>query len=177
MPPLFYGLTQFVEVQLIMWCCRSIPYPFHQVLDSKSPLGIDRSFYTDVKDDIPWLVNANMAIKRAQEDARAEKLIRSSLQSSVVLILPEADKVIFNKYINDLASIFVVSSVALEGEPKGDWLFSAEFDAPSGKGMTWVLPPKDAKCPRCWRYVAPAEDELCTRCEDIVGLKEDRVGK
>lgn len=35
-------------------------------------------------------------------------------------------------------------------------------------GTVLVLPPEQAKCPRCWRYVAPAEDELCGRCEDVV---------
>jgi len=126
-----------------------------------------------------------MAIKRAQEDARAQRLIKSSLKSSVVLTLPEQAKDIFEKYKDDLETIFVVSSVALENltgsdllEAKwsnwreGEWSFFAEFDVPGGKGTAWVLPPKDAKCPRCWRYVAPVEDELCARCDDAVGEKE-----
>jgi isoleucyl-tRNA synthetase len=173
-----------------MMHCRSAPYPFHQILDPKSPLGIDRSQYVDIQEDIPWLLNANMAIKRAQEDARTQKLIKSSLQSSVVLILPEQSKDMFEKYIDDLEAIFVVSSVALENaagsdllETKlSDWLegarsFSAEFDVPGGKGTAWVLPPKDAKCPRCWRYVAPVEDELCARCDDLVGEKKSPLPK
>jgi isoleucyl-tRNA synthetase len=160
--------------------CRSARYPFHQILDPESPLGIDRSQYTDIEEDIPWLLNANMAIKRAQEDARAQKLIKSSLQSSVVLALPEQSKDIFEKYKDDLEAIFVVSSVALENAVgndlfKGKWSFSAEFDVPGGKGTAWVLPPEDAKCPRCWRYVAPVEDELCTRCDDLVGEKKKPV--
>jgi isoleucyl-tRNA synthetase len=158
-------------------CCRSALYPFHQTLNPKSPLGIDRSLYTDIEEDIPWLLNANMAIKRAQEDGRTQKLMKSSLQSSVVLTLPEQSKGIFEKYKDDLEVIFVASSVALENAagsvlPESEWRFSAEFDVPGGKGTAWVLPPKEAKCPRCWRYVAPVEDDLCTRCEDIVGEKK-----
>lgn len=164
--------------------CRSAPYPFHQILDPKSPLGINRSLYTDVEEHIPWLLNANMAIKRAQEDARAQKLVKSSLESSVVLTLPEQASTIFEKYTDDLEAIFVVSSVTLETaggsdllESKwsdwreGEWSFSAKFDVPGGKGTAWVLPPKDAKCPRCWRYMAPVEDELCARCDDLIGEK------
>ncbi len=118
-----------------------------------------------------------MAIKRAQEDARAQKLMKSSLQSSVVLALPEQAEPIFEKYKDDLEAIFVVSSVALEnaaanGLLESEWRFSAEFEVPGGKGTAWVLPPKDAKCPRCWRYVAPAEDALCARCDNLVGEKQ-----
>ena len=49
-----------------------------------------------------------------------------------------------------------------------EWKFKAEFDVPGGKGTAWVLPPKEAKCPRCWKYVAPAENELCGRCAEVV---------
>ena len=92
----------------------------------------------------------------------------------MVLSLPEQAMDIFRKYKDDLEAIFVVSSVALENTAgnnpsESDWIYSAEFDVPGGKGTAWVLPPKDAKCARCWRYVAPAEDELCTRCDDLVG--------
>jgi len=127
-----------------------------------------------------------MAIKRAQEDGRTQKLMKSSLQSSVMLTLPEQSKRIFEKYKDDLEAIFVVSSVALENAagsvlPESEWSFSAEFDVPGGKGTAWVLPPKEAKCPRCWRYVAPAEDDLCARCQDIVGekksLKKNRISR
>jgi isoleucyl-tRNA synthetase len=129
-----------------------------------------------------------MAIKRAQEDARAQKLIKSSLKSSVVLTLPEQAKDIFKKYEEDLEAIFVVSSVALESTAgsdllqakrndwlKGEWSFSVEFDVPGGGGTAWVLPPKHSKCPRCWRYVAPVEDELCARCDDLLQEKERPV--
>jgi len=119
-----------------------------------------------------------MAIKRAQEGARTQKLMASSLQSSVVLTLPEQARDIFEKYKDDLEAIFVVSSVALEDNAGSslldtEWKFSAEFDVPGGKGTAWVLPPKEAKCPRCWRYVAPVEDHLCARCENIIGEKEN----
>jgi isoleucyl-tRNA synthetase len=148
-------------------------YPFHRTLDDPiiAPSRAVRD--PNLLTDLPWLLNANTAIKTAQEDARAKKIIGSSLESSVVLELPEQARQVFERYQDELEGIFVVSSAELAknqgGELEGDWKFSAEFDAPGGKGTAWVLPPRDNKCPRCWRYVAPVEDELCKRCEDAVG--------
>lgn len=165
---------------------RNIQHPLHQILDPKQPLAIERSLYADVEPDIHWLLNANTAIKTAQEEARAAKLIGSSLQSCVILEMPETAKAMFDKYLEDLEAIFVVSSVELAGAgakaeasvgssaeadvSRGrDWEFSAEFDVPGGgKGVAHVMPPKQAKCPRCWRYVASTEEELCKRCEEVV---------
>ena len=144
-------------------------HPFHRTLDqpltSRHPKIDDK-----IKDDVPWLLSANAAIKTAQEEARAQKLVGSSLQSSVVLKLPESAKELFGRYADELYSIFVVSSVDLNAEVEGEWKFSAEFDTPGGKGVAWVLPPRQAKCPRCWRYVALADDELCERCDGVVSV-------
>ena len=144
-------------------------HPFHRNLDQ--PLT-SRNLVVDekIRDDVPWLLNANAAIKTAQEEARAQKTVGSSLQSAVVLHLPESARELFGRYEDELESIFVVSSVEINGEVEGEWKFSAEFDALGEKGVAWVLPPKSAKCPRCWIYVAPAEDELCKRCEEVVSL-------
>jgi isoleucyl-tRNA synthetase len=148
-------------------------HPFHRTLDDPIITPSKAVRDPNLLTDIPWLLNANTAIKTAQEDARGKKIIGSSLESSVVLELPEQARQVFERYRDELEGIFVVSSAELAkkqgGESEGDWKFSAEFDAPGGKGTAWVLPPRDNKCPRCWRYVAPVEDELCKRCEDAVG--------
>jgi isoleucyl-tRNA synthetase len=144
-------------------------HPFHRTLDgplTSRPLETNEN----IRKDVPWLLNANTAIKTSQEQARAAKLIGSSLESSVVLLIPPAAKKVFDRYADELDSIFVVSSVEIDGQVEGAWKYSADFDAPGGKGTAWVLPPKDSKCPRCWRYVAPSKDELCKRCEDIVSV-------
>ena len=144
-------------------------HPLHRTLDL--PLtSRDMKADEKIRDDIPWLLNANTAIKTAQEEARAQKIVGSSLQSSVVLKIPESASELFDRYEDELDSIFVVSSVDINGEVEGEWKFSAEFDAPGGKGIAYVLPPKEAKCPRCWRYAAPAEDNLCKRCEAAVSV-------
>jgi isoleucyl-tRNA synthetase len=143
-------------------------HPFHRTLDT--PI-ISPERYTKNEgliQDLPWLLNANNAIKTAQEDARAKKLIGSSLESSIVLQLPAQAQELFGRYADELDAIFVVSSVDLNGTAEGEWKYSSDFDAPGGKATAWVLPPKDKKCPRCWRYVALVEDELCMRCEKVV---------
>ena len=113
-------------------------------------------------------MKANDAVKAAQEEARGQKLVGSSLQSAVVFDLPAEARAIFQRYESELETMFVVSSVELDGATDTDWKFSEQFETPGGKGVAWVVPPKEAKCPRCWRYVAPVEDELCGRCKDVV---------
>jgi isoleucyl-tRNA synthetase len=145
-------------------------HPFHRTLDDPI-ISPDRYTKNDtLLADLPWLLSANAAIKIAQEQARAAKIIGSSLESSVVLELPSEASEVFQRYADELEKIFVVSSVEMNGEKEGLWSYYSAFDAPGGKATAWVLPPKDKKCPRCWRYVAPKEDELCGRCEEAVSL-------
>jgi isoleucyl-tRNA synthetase len=144
-------------------------HPFHRTLEdpltARNPKPPER-----VRGDIPWLLSANTAIKTAQEEARARKLMGSSLESSLILQLPPQARQLFDRYADELDSIFVVSSVGMNGPVEGAWKFSSEFVTPDGEGIgvAWVVPAKDSKCPRCWRYVAPAEDVLCKRCEEVV---------
>ncbi|KAI9846933.1 MAG: isoleucine-tRNA ligase [Thelocarpon superellum] len=147
--------------------------------------------------DLPWLLAANAAIKAAQEQARTKKDMGSSLQSSVVLsfsVPPPSTASsstaskgygLFNSYLSELDSLFVVSSVTLtttrlEDSDSIQSGFSASyaqaFDTPDGPGSATahILPPTKAKCARCWRYVAPLGTPeldlvLCGRCEDVVG--------
>jgi isoleucyl-tRNA synthetase len=151
---------------------EKLVHPFHQTLDdpiSRRNLKAPK----EIQDDIPWLMNANTAIKTAQEVARKEKLLGSSLESSVVLHLPPgATRDLFKRYASELDSIFVVSSVRFGGtvnyETPAPWKFRRRFAAQGGQGSAWVMPPGGEKCPRCWRYVRFTAEELCERCEDVV---------
>ncbi|KAK4129761.1 isoleucyl-tRNA synthetase [Parathielavia appendiculata] len=121
--------------------------------------------------DVPVLMRAHAAIKAALELARGDKVLGSSLQCAVVLEVPEGGVLqALERYTDELEAMFVVSSVGLNGAvPEGvEWKYSEEFELEGKQCKAWVLPPKQAKCPRCWRYVAPKEDELCGRCEDVV---------
>jgi isoleucyl-tRNA synthetase len=145
-------------------------HPFHRTLDDPI-ISPNRNVRDDnLLTDLPWLLNANTAVKTAQEEARGKKIIGSSLESSVVLQLPSQALGVFERYADELETIFVVSSVKSGGEVEGAWKYCCDFDVPGGKGTAWVVPPEEHKCPRCWRYVAPVEDELCTRCEEVFSV-------
>jgi len=146
---------------------EELTHPFHQGHDE--PFTARNLHISEhIAKDIPWIMSAKTAIQTAQEEARKEKVIGSSLESSLVLSLPNESLEIFSPYADELDSIFVVSSAQINTEVEGAWRYSAEFDVPGGKGTAWIVPPKDSKCPRCWRFVAPTEDELCKRCNDVV---------
>ncbi|KAL2060618.1 hypothetical protein VTL71DRAFT_9259 [Oculimacula yallundae] len=153
-------------------------HPFHRTLDEPI-ISKEREVQIDgnIANDIPWLFNANAAIKSAQEEARANKHIGSSLESSVTLYIPAESHVLFQRYADELAAIFVVSSVdvksieGLEDVERGEggkWMYSKSFETVGGMATARVSPPRECKCPRCWRYVANVEEELCARCEDAV---------
>lgn len=172
---LFYGLLRMLTPitpslveeawdHLPPWMkAENLVHPFHRTTESSRPES-----NLDLLKDAQWLSSAMAAIRTAQEEARKAKIIGSSLESSVILELPDESLPLFERYADELESIFVVSSVQLNGSIAGAWKFSAQFDAPGGIATAWILPPEDSKCPRCWRYVSHAEDELCNRCNDIV---------
>jgi isoleucyl-tRNA synthetase len=159
-----------------------LEHPLHRTLqDGIVNLYCAKSieFPATIERDISAITGAKSAISTALEEARGQKLIGSSLQSSVVLSIPSGNPLsTFQNYLNELEAIFVVSSIEL-GDGKGvvedrkpEWHFMAEFEVGGQKAEAWVLPPKDHKCPRCWRYVAPVEDELCGRCDEEVKIVE-----
>jgi isoleucyl-tRNA synthetase len=128
----------------------------------------------DMENNIHFVTSINTAIKLAQEEARAQKLIGSSLESSAILIITPDMQPTYEKLADELATMFVVSSVDAftnSEEPETKWKFQAKVPAGGSFGDTqvWVVPAKDAKCPRCWRFVAPV-NELCERCENIVNV-------
>ncbi|KAH8883635.1 isoleucyl-tRNA synthetase [Thozetella sp. PMI_491] len=152
---------------------RSVLHPLQQLytapLMDPGRLVNDES---ELRGAIPILMEAHGSIKAILELARAEKLLGSSLGGSVVLEVPEGPALsTLEKYKDELEAIFVVSSVDLNTEVPADasWRYSQGFELAGSKCNVTVIPPREHKCPRCWRYVAPVEDELCGRCESVVG--------
>lgn len=130
-----------------------------------------------LKEAIPVLLTAHSAVKSALEEARTAKYVGSSLQSSVVFRVPDGSMTLkmLEPVTSELEAIFVVSQVDVEiGDGTYDpsegqeWSCQASFGVGDETIKVWVLPPKEHKCPRCWRYVSPQEDQLCKRCEDVV---------
>lgn len=167
-------------------------YPFHQVWTDRSGLsnGPGDPWQNDqLKNDLPYLLQANAAVKNAQERARSEKKMGSSLQSFVVLHFPEITKDVeirglelFNRYRDDLETLFVVSKMEISVGPlpsaiiTAEWCYKAEFDIRGSKVFAYVYSPQKAKCVRCWKYTVPSDvgeqTPLCDRCEGVVrGLR------
>ncbi|KAI0149711.1 isoleucyl-tRNA synthetase [Hypoxylon sp. NC0597] len=150
----------------------SLVHPLHQLYADPviDPSRLTRDL-TSLRKDIPVLMSVHAAIKSGLENARGDKVLGSSLQSSVLLDVADSPtRDVLQTYADELEAMFVVSSVeinaALPVDP--EWRYTQEFEVDGVKGTVVVLPPKQAKCPRCWRYVAPEEDKLCHRCEDVV---------
>ncbi|KAB8290372.1 hypothetical protein EYC80_010805 [Monilinia laxa] len=177
--PITPCLVEEVWNHLPAWMAAENPvHPFHREFHDSiiSPSRLSAEEILSIEQDIPWLLSAHTAIKTAQEEARSQKIIGSSLESSVLLDLPSQSQEVFKRYADELENIFVVSSVEIGGDAnRGDWKFSAPLSPPGSpkqdfEGKVWVLPPKDKKCSRCWRYLAPVEDELCGRCDNITAV-------
>ncbi len=160
-------------------------YPFHRVWKLGDRCNV--SWQNDqLRMDLPYLLQANAAVKRAQERARCAKRIGSSLQSLVVLrfnkILENVEDIgleLFKRYQGDLDTLFVVSKVEIcagslpSSASTAEWSYEDEFDIGGSKVSIHVYPPQEAKCVRCWKYTASPEPSdqilLCDRCEEVVG--------
>lgn len=124
-----------------------------------------------VRKDQSIITEVHGAVKATLEDARTAKALGSSLQSAVYLEVEDGKAAaVLGRYMDELHDIFVVSSVQVN-EPLPEnpaWAFQKEFEIQDAKVNVHVLPPKQEKCSRCWRYMAPKEDALCGRCEEVV---------
>ncbi|KAM6537531.1 isoleucine-tRNA ligase [Fusarium falciforme] len=125
-----------------------------------------------LRNDTAVISEVHSAVKATLEQARADKVLGSSLQCSVNLVVEEGKTLaVLGRYLDELETMFVVSSVEVNQpvSENADWSYSQEFEIQDAKVKVHVQPPKQEKCSRCWRYVAPAEDALCGRCEHVVG--------
>ncbi|KAL2864341.1 isoleucine--tRNA ligase ISM1 [Aspergillus lucknowensis] len=161
-------------------------HPLRRVVMDPAREWQETSLGTDYQD----IVAVHSVIKTIQEKARSLKQVGSSLQSFVHIRLPNGtdNSSVLRRYLDELADIFVVSSVTLgetdEAIPdaitKAEWQHSEEYELPNGKkGTVYVFSPQASKCPRCWRYVISEEEaaaeRVCNRCEEVVeGLNESR---
>ncbi|EFW98484.1 isoleucyl-tRNA synthetase [Grosmannia clavigera kw1407] len=183
--PIFLGLMRMLAPVVPMlveeawdhapaWLTESTLHPLRELY--KAPL-IDVARLpgdeAQLRQAIPVVMAAHAAVKAASERARTDKVLGSSLQCSVVLEVPVSSAAeLLNELGAELDAMFVVSSVAVNAAvPDHDsvaWRYAAPFEVAGDNCTAWVLPPRQAKCPRCWRYVAEEEDQLCGRCADVV---------
>jgi isoleucyl-tRNA synthetase len=130
---------------------------------------------------LPLIAAINTAVKSAQERARADKKMGSSLDSDVSITLDDADTItLLQPLASQLAEILVVSNLHFHRDGAAQSTVGWSTDAPIQDadskviGTAYIYAPKDRKCARCWRYLVVQEHaELCRRCESVVKeLKE-----
>ena len=112
-------------------------------------------------------------VLKALEEARAEKVIGQSLAADITVYADEKTKAFLSGMKDELATIFIVSRVAL----------ADMADAPEGavEGeivKTLVAPAAGEKCERCWIYTDDigsdaAHPTLCARCAGVVSKIEE----
>ncbi|KAI1323752.1 isoleucyl-tRNA synthetase [Xylariaceae sp. FL0255] len=167
----------------------SLIHPLHQLytdpLIDPSHLSLDQDV---LRKDMSVLMSVHSAVKVALEQARRAGHVKSSLQSAVDIHTPTDSSVpltttvldVLNRHSDELASIFVVSSVRINSpgtengreDTEESFVHREKIWETVQDSYVEVFPPEHAMCPRCWRYVAPAEDTLCGRCEDIVQAQD-----
>ncbi|KAL7787379.1 tRNA synthetases class I domain-containing protein [Trichoderma ceciliae] len=120
---------------------------------------------------LPILSAVHDAVKAGLEQGRESKALGSSLQCSLnICVNDDRLAAVLEEYLDELDAMFVVSSVELNSPlstEAHDWCHSKEFTVDGIQGVVHVLPPKQSKCSRCWRYLAEEEDGLCGRCEEV----------
>lgn len=104
-------------------------------------------------------------VKKVLEQARADKLIGSSLEAGLTLYCNEEIYNFLNAIpMDELADLFIVSQVRLE---KGEGGVKGVVD---GLGVQ-AEHAAGAKCLRCWKYeTTVGENGLCPRCAKVLGM-------
>lgn len=143
---------------------------FTSPLIDESRLTVDR---TNLRKQLPIISAVHDAVKSGLEQAREAKAVGSSLQCSVVIQTAHEQLIkTLGEYSDELDVIFVVSSVELNSRlpASPEWAYTVDFAVNEAVGTVHVLPPKQHKCSRCWKYTAQEEkdDALCARCGEVV---------
>jgi len=110
--------------------------------------------------DMERLLGFREKVLKELEKAREAKLIGNSLESSVTLKAPAADAAFLEARKDDLATLFIVSAVAVEKGAGDDLVIEVT------KATGW-------KCERCWNFsthvgTSPDYPTFCARCEKVV---------
>ncbi len=148
--------------------------------ESESFTSVHTSEFIPVKEEYKdsalaerWdkIIKLRKEVTKALELARTNKLIGHSLNAAVTLDLPEDLKQLLAPYMEDLRSIFIVSSVTADSVDADACYTSEEIEGLKIK----VESSSNEKCERCWVHdstVGTYEDHpgICKRCYDA--LKE-----
>ncbi|KIJ34831.1 hypothetical protein M422DRAFT_233237 [Sphaerobolus stellatus SS14] len=136
-----------------------------------------------VERDMKTLFKVRTTVLNLLEQARTDKLVRSSLEAGVDIILPDGVDFVKPREVETLfeqesflPTLFIVSDVSLgfpidEGgaidSPTWSVSETVDIEGSNGKMHICVRPAKAQKCPRCWTYTKE-EGDLCGRCAEVL---------
>ncbi|KAL6298677.1 isoleucyl-tRNA synthetase [Sparassis latifolia] len=136
----------------------------------------------NAEQDMNQLFCVRGGVMAAMEEARQAKLLKSSLEAEVLLLvpddIPEESTLIslLGREENFLKTLFIVSDAYLAtegslGTQSPDWLYTRSLPIQRDSDLeirVLVRPAALSKCPRCWTYTRPKDDLLCKRCSDVL---------
>jgi isoleucyl-tRNA synthetase len=107
---------------------------------------------------------------KALEQARRAQLIGHPLDARVILHPPESLKPLLSDQASELATLLIVSQVAVSSEP----ISGPGFESSDIPGLViWIEKALGKKCERCWNYREdvgqfPDHPAICRRCYQAV---------
>ncbi len=104
------------------------------------------------------LMEVRSHVLKALEEARNEKLIKSSQEAAISLAAPEDVTALLSKTLSDKVS---------------QWMIVSQCDMEKAEEISVKVRKADGvKCPRCWNYSTEADSEgLCPRCQAVLNNK------
>jgi isoleucyl-tRNA synthetase len=118
--------------------------------------------------DWSTLIQVRSEVLKPIEELRINKTIGHSLESEIILYADGEAYDILERYSEELAQLFVVSSVRLrKRDDDGEDIYRGEIVDVAVKKSS------SAKCERCWRYLESVGKndrypDLCGRCAGVV---------
>ena len=112
----------------------------------------------EIKAEGEKLMEVRSHVLKALEEARNEKLIKSSQEAAISLAAPEDVTALLSKTLSEKVS---------------QWMIVSQCDMEKADEISVKVRKADGvKCPRCWNYSTEADSEgLCPRCQAVLNNK------
>jgi len=135
---------------------------------------------TNAAEDMTELLRVRGVVLSLLEQARGNKVLKSSLEAEVYIVLPNDTAgtrlgELLRREERLLKTLFIVSDAVVteEGSLKTsspEWIYTdmLPISGCDEEVGIRVQPTTLHKCPRCWTYTRPAEETLCCRCSEVV---------
>ena len=110
-----------------------------------------------VKEANKTMLEVRTKVLKALEEARSEKMIKSSQEASLTLTLPQDIQDVFKEKL---------------GEALSQWFIVSYTNIVTGdEVVVKVEKAHGCKCPRCWNYTETKhKDGLCYRCDNVLKI-------